>query len=100
MDRLLSINEIKSVIKDVAEDYGVDRVMLFGSYARGEATLNSDIDLRIEKGRLRGLFQLSGFRINLEERLNTGVDVLTTESLDEKFLKSIQREEIILYERK
>ena len=100
MKKIYSINEIKDIVNDVAEDYGVEKVMLFGSYARHEATIDSDIDLRIDKGRLRGLFQLSGFRLSLEERLNTGVDVLTTESLDETFLRNIQAEEIVLYERR
>ena len=96
---ILNIDDIKTAVANAAEDYGVAKVFLFGSYARGSATINSDVDLRIDKGRLRGLFQLSGFQINLEERLNVGVDVLTTESLDERFLRNIQHEEIVLYER-
>ena len=97
---MLSVDEIKDAVKDVAEDYGVEKVVLFGSYARGEATASSDVDLRIEKGKLRGLFQLSGFQINLKERLNTNVDVLTTESLDKNFLRNIHHDEVVLYERK
>jgi len=86
-DQIYSIEEIRDIVKDVAQQYGVERVWLFGSYARGEARPDSDIDLRIDKGRIRGLFQLSGFHSDIEEKLNTRVDVLTTESLNEKFLK-------------
>ena len=95
----LNIQDIKTTVKDVAESFGVARVVLFGSYARGDATWDSDIDLCIDKGELRGLFQLSGFRLSLEEKLNTSVDVLTTESLDEGFLENIKPEEIVLYEK-
>ena len=37
----------------------MERIYLFGSYARGEATKSSDIDLRVDKGSLRGLSALS-----------------------------------------
>jgi len=99
MKRIYTVDEIRRVVADIANEYGVSKVTLFGSYARGDADNNSDIDLRIDKGRLRGLFQLSGFRIDLEERLGTPVDVLTTESLDEEFLNRIQSEEVMLFER-
>ena len=96
--QILTIEEIRDVIREIAQRYGVECVVLFGSYARGEAKLDSDIDLLIDKGRIRGLFQLSGFHLDLEERFNTHVDLLTTDSLNEKFLKRINGEEIILYE--
>lgn len=95
--QIYSIEEIRDIVRDIAQQYGVERVWLFGSYARGEARLDSDIDLRIDKGQIRGLFQLSGFHLDIEEKLNTRVDVLTTESLNEKFLRRISEEEIVLY---
>ncbi|MGE4272427.1 MAG: nucleotidyltransferase family protein [Desulfitobacterium sp.] len=93
-----TVDEIKAIVSDVAERYGVERVVLFGSYARGEANPSSDIDLRIDKGKIRGLFELSGFKLDLEERLDISVDVMETEGLSERFLKRIGEEEILLYE--
>jgi predicted nucleotidyltransferase len=95
---IYAIEEIRDIVREIAQRYGVERVALFGSYARGEARPGSDIDLRIDKGRIRGLFQLSGFHLDLEEKLKTHVDVLTTESLNDKFLKRISGEEILIYE--
>lgn len=95
---IYTIEEIRKIVSETAKQYGVERVTLFGSYARGEARFDSDIDLRIDKGRLRGLFQLSGFHLELEEKLRTSVDVIVTDSLDYKFLERISREEILLYE--
>ena len=95
---MIGIEEIKDIVSITAEEYGAERVLIFGSYARGEATNKSDIDLRIDKGRIRGLLQLSGFRIALEDRLQIPVDILTAESLDQDFLNRIQGEEILLYE--
>lgn len=93
-----TVDEIKAIVSDVAEHYGVERVILFGSYARGEAKQSSDIDLRIDKGKIRDLFELSGFKLDLEERLNLPVDVVETAGLSFRFLNRISGEEILLYE--
>jgi uncharacterized protein len=93
-----SVEEIKTIVEPIARKYGVEHVYLFGSYARGEATANSDVDLRIDKGSLKGMFALCGLYTEIERALNRKVDVLTTGSLEEDFLREIQREEILLYE--
>ena len=93
-----TIAELQRLIKPVAVRYGVRRVLLFGSYARGEATLHSDIDLRIDNGAIKDYFELSGFQQELEAILSGAVDVLTTGSLEDKFLSRIADEEVILYE--
>ena len=98
MEHIYNINEIKDMIKDIAFNYGVERIILFGSYATGDANSTSDIDLRIDKGRIRDYIELSSFSLELEKRLNKNVDVLTTGSLSEKFLRNISKEEIIIYE--
>jgi predicted nucleotidyltransferase len=95
---IYTIKEISNIIAPIAESYGVGCLSLFGSYARGEANENSDIDLRIvERGSLLGLFRLAGFHLDLEEILNAHVDVLPTDSLSEDFLNEIRNEEIIVY---
>jgi len=72
-------------------------VYLFGSYARGDVTENSDVDLRVDKGSLKGMFALCGLYTEFEEALQMKVDVLTTGSLDDDFLRKIQKEEVLLY---
>lgn len=93
-----SIEEIKAIVSPIAKKYGLRTVYLFGSYARGDAAAASDIDLRIEKGRLRGAFALCQLYADMESALGKEVDVLTTGSLDKAFLESIRREEVLLYE--
>ena len=93
------INEIKEVVAEVAKQYGVERVYLFGSVARGDFGTDSDIDVRIDKGELRGLFELSGFQQDISEKLGVKVDVVTTPSLDEKFFNRIKKDEVLLYEK-
>ena len=98
MARVLELDEIRSAVCDLGRRYGLKRAYLFGSYARGEATPESDVDIRIDKGNLRGLFALSGLRLALVERLEREVDLLTTDSLDANFLARIRREEIRLFD--
>lgn len=98
-DKVYSIEEIQRCVSPIAMRYGVERVYLFGSYARGCATVDSDIDLRIDKGTLRGLFALSGMRLDICDALSKDVDLLTTNSLDENFRSKIQRDEVLIYER-
>lgn len=97
MDRVYTIEEIKSIVAPIAAIHNVDKIYLFGSYARGEATPNSDIDLRVDKGRLRGLIALGALYADLEEGLGKKLDLLTTGSLDQKFLQHIAKEEVLIY---
>ena len=95
---IYSICEIQQRIAPVAKQYGVKAVFLFGSYARGEATSSSDLDFRVDKGSLRGLFALGGLYSDLEESFGKELDLLTTGSLEPKFLNHIANEEILVYE--
>ncbi len=92
-----SVEEIKSIVAKFAQQYGADRVYLFGSYARGDASADSDIDLRIDKGSIRGL-QLGGLAADLADAFGIPVDLIPTGSLDMNFLKSISSDEVLLYE--
>lgn len=65
---------------------------------RGEATEKSDLDFRIDKGNLRGLFALGGLHYDLQESFDKPLDLLTTGSLETEFLKRIEQEEILIYE--
>lgn len=75
-------------------------MLLFGSYARGTATSESDIDDRVDKGELRGLVSLSGLQQELSEAFEKKIDLLTTNSLSKEFLNQIGEYEICIYERK
>ena len=92
-----SIEQIKEHITPIAKNYGVKRVMLFGSYARGEATEDSDIDLHVYCGNIRGLFELSGFRLDLIDALGKNVDLVTHGGMRRKFYERIRNDEVLLY---
>jgi len=73
--------EIKRKILPILRRYDVARAAIFGSFARGESTERSDIDLLVEFKGQKSLLDLAGLKIALEELLKTKVDVLTYNSL-------------------
>ena len=92
-----SMDELRQIIAPIAREHGVESVALFGSYSKGTASTSSDVDLKIEKGQLRSLFQLSGFRLAVEDALKLPVDLVTSEASDRVFLDTISRDEVLLY---
>lgn len=92
-----SIDDLRRIISPIAGSHGVESVSVFGSYSRGNASADSDVDLKIEKGRLRSLFQLCGFRLAVEDALHLPVDLVTTDASDPDFLETIRKEEVLLY---
>lgn len=93
-----TINEIKDKTIPIAKAYGIGRMSLFGSYARGAAKNDSDVDLYIERGKLRSLLQYFAFIDELENVLDCHVDVVTTGIEDKQFLSAIMKEGMLLYE--
>ena len=93
-----SIEELRSIVSPIAKAHGVASVSLFGSYSKGTADAHSDVDLKIEKGALRSLFQLCGFRLAVEDALKLSVDLVTSDSSDKSFLDMIKKDEVLLYQ--
>lgn len=93
----LDISKIEYCVIDIAKKYGAKKVSLFGSFARGEETLDSDIDILIEKGDIKGM-QVIDFQEDLQKALNRKVDVVTTAGASERFLNRISKDVIVLYE--
>lgn len=71
------------IIKNYFSDKPVDKLYLFGSYARGDADENSDIDLvfSLHKGTRISYFGLAQYLIDLEQRLHKKVDLVEEELL-------------------
>ena len=74
--------------------YGISRLGIFGSVARGEQTSDSDVDVCVE-GQLHGFFALAGIKQELEELLGCKVDIVRLRDRMDSFLRErIQREGI------
>ena len=97
MEHIYTVDKICKIAGEIAKRYGVERMFLFGSYAREDAKLGSDLDFRIDKGRVHGLFALGGLYADLEDAFGLPIDLLTTDSLDENFRREIASEEVQIY---
>ena len=94
---MLSIPFIKERVALVCKKYPIRKAYLFGSYARGEATEKSDVDIRIE-GDIKSFFTLGGIYSDLEDALGMEIDLLSRLPDSESFRKNISRDEVLLYE--
>ncbi|MBQ6668597.1 MAG: nucleotidyltransferase domain-containing protein [Deltaproteobacteria bacterium] len=93
------IPALRTVIHPIAERYGVDRVYLFGSRARGDNRPDSDYDFLISKGKVKDLWLFAALIEELETTLNARVDVITDTSDDENLIAGARQEGVLLYER-
>jgi len=92
---VLTIKQIKERIKPVMERHGVKSVYLFGSYARGEANSNSDVDIYCDRGDVDTLFKAVAFNDELEKALGKKVDVVTIGSRMHDFFRQQLEEDMI-----
>jgi uncharacterized protein len=74
----------------IATKYGAYNIRIFGSVARREAGINSDVDFLVEMEPGRSLFDMGGLLIELQDILGCEVDVVT-----EKGLRSRIRERVL-----
>ena len=98
---MLSIAEIQNKLLPIFEKNGIKKAVLFGSYALGIATVNSDIDLLIDDDGLIIGFQFFGLRSELEEAINKDVDLLIERDIipNSKIEMEIREKGMVIYER-
>lgn len=77
-----SFEEIAERVRPVAEKYGLKSVYLFGSYARGDADDDSDVDLLVDDGEVHGLFWFGGLYEDFCEALEKEVDMVTMRAFE------------------
>lgn len=94
----LTVESIKYAVIELAESYGAQEVSLFGSFARGDQKPDSDVDILLEKGSIKGM-QVLDFQHDLEERLGRKVDIVTTAGASNRFLGNIANDTVILYQK-
>lgn len=82
-----------------------NRISVFGSYARGDVTAKSDIDLLIalkpaEARPILGLFEFIKLEEALAKKLGCDVDLVTEEGLNPRRKMNIEKDRVVLYEAK
>ena len=98
---ILTLQDVRELISPILRKYGVIRALVFGSYARGEATLFSDVDIVIDSGgRLKGMdFFIASDEIS--KALPLPSDIYERREIKEgsPLHEKINKEGVLLYER-
>ncbi len=95
-DNVFTIEKITALVKPLAEKYRVQRIYLFGSYARGEAGSDSDLDFLVYGGESFKLTEIFSLAEELREVLNKNVDVFEIHEVNTNsdFYKTIMKERL------
>ena len=101
-------DQIRQIVAPVAEKYHLKAVFLFGSYARGDATENSDVDLLVDTAgtSLKSLLSLGALYCDLEAALGKPIDLVTVSTLEQKaqmpseaqFRETVIQERVNIYD--
>lgn len=92
MNKQTIIATIKAEKPFLQEHFGVEEIALFGSYSRGEETIDSDVDILVSIKK-PSYSLLMGLYAYLEKKLNTKIDILRKgPHVSERFLKHINKD--------
>lgn len=93
---IYSLDDIKQIVHSVADKYNVEAIYLFGSYARGEATEESDLDFLVFGGSDFILTNIFALAEDLREAFNKSVDVFEIHEVnaESEFYNTIMKERL------
>lgn len=97
---MITLVDISAAVSRVLSRYDVREAYLFGSFARGDQTPDSDIDLRLVCGDSMTFGTLYEISLELEKELGREVEIVTNppEHMCPSFRKNIEQDEVRLYE--
>jgi len=92
---------ITNKLKAFFPAYPVEKAWVFGSYARGEETRKSDVDImvRFDKNVTITLIDYAGIMLDLEDLLHKKVDLVQEGTLYDFAQESVEQDKILVYER-
>ena len=93
-DKVFTIEEITNIVQPIAKAYGVQAVYLFGSYARGTATKDSDLDFLVFGGKGFKLSLVYALGEDLREAFGKSVDIFEIHEVnqDSDFYNEVMKE--------
>ena len=90
------IEEIKEKAVPILKAAGARKAALFGSYARGEETPESDIDILADLPHDMSLFDVVGVKLDLEEVLGQKVDLVQYDAIKPRLRPYIMKDELVI----
>ncbi len=85
-------SKLQLLKQDLIKDYGIEKLAIFGSYAKGEQNEDSDLDITIIKMQRKNGFLIVKAKRFLSERLNIDVDLGLYDSMQPFIKKRIQQD--------
>ena len=101
MKKIYTKNEIEEKLLPIFNTNSVYKAILFGSYAKGNPTHSSDIDIVIDsKGKIRGI-DFYGILEDVTEALNVPVDLIEASQIIHggRMQREVAETGIVIYER-
>ena len=94
----MEIQNIKSITTPLLRQYPISYAGIFGSYARGEQTASSDIDILIRYSSPIDLFELGDLTNKLEDAMGIKVDIVIEKTVSPLMMKYIKKDLQTIYE--
>ncbi|MDY0151917.1 MAG: nucleotidyltransferase family protein [Candidatus Cloacimonas sp.] len=94
------LKKVYKAIEPFIEEFGISQIRIFGSYARGEETPQSDIDIIVDIGKQIGIYQFIGLKQDIEATLNKNIDLFKPNTLEAFIKDQILAEAITIYEQR
>jgi predicted nucleotidyltransferase len=91
MNRESLINFIKQNLSTI-KSYGVNSIAIFGSFARDESTVDSDIDLLVEFEEQVTFDRYMDLKFFLEDNLGLSVDLVTKKMLKPQIINNVEKD--------
>lgn len=95
---IMTSEDIIEIVKPIALKYKIQEIYLFGSYARGEADGESDLDFLVYGGKDFKLTMIFAFAEELREALKKDVDVFEINEINQEsdFYQTIMKERVLV----
>ncbi len=95
---IYTIDEIRQIVKNLTVKYDIENVYLFGSYARGDATEKSDIDILIKGGKSFKGGNVFSLGEEIRGKTQKPVDIFEMKELNKgsAFYSRVQSERVVL----
>ena len=98
---MLTTEQIKQTVSEYFKDKPVKKVYLFGSYARGEANENSDVDLSVvlsEDAKITYI-TFAGYLLDFEKKLQRKIDLVEEKMIYKQLRPFIDRSKILILDK-